>query len=77
MNALVRKISNFLKAPFAWKHVCDAGIWSYWENEITGARHARKLYDGCYGPEQSRWLTGGLWDETRSAPPGPMTRRGQ
>lgn len=46
---------RWLKAWFAWREVCDQGVWLYMENTVTGARKAIRI-SRCFAPLDFEWL---------------------
>ena len=57
------RVIKWIKGIFAWRIVRDTGVWTYWENPVTGAREAR-WSGGCYQPVNYDFLNaapGSAW----------------
>jgi len=50
---------EWMKSLFAWHCVRDQGIWSYWENRVTGQRKAYREAAPVMSPIDFDWLEGG------------------
>jgi len=42
----MKRFFRWLRSFFAWRVISKTGVWVYYENSITGRRHAAK---GCTG----------------------------
>ena len=45
-----------LHAMFAWREVRDAGVWVYFENDISGARKCIERAGAGWQPVDHAWL---------------------
>ena len=51
----MRRIFLWLRYVFAWHPVRETGVWTYWENALTGQRAVSRSGSG-YQPIDDRWL---------------------
>ncbi len=47
---------RWFRSLFAWHFHHEAGVYAYYENTVTGARKARRVYAGGYSPIDMAWL---------------------
>lgn len=52
---------TWLRSLFAWKRVdiCKFGVWTYWENTVTGERQASRSCTVLPAPINRVWLEAG------------------
>jgi len=46
---------RWFRSLFAWREVRNSGVWSYFENDVTGRRKAQRI-SGSYQPLDFDWL---------------------
>jgi len=49
-------VIKVILAPFKWKEIFTAGVYSYQENSVTGDRRAIRIIKGGWSPLDTRWL---------------------
>jgi hypothetical protein len=70
MLKIAQAAINWLLSFWSWRLVAEHGRHAYFENDVSGARKARKvMLNAGVHPAHDKWLAGGDWSYERPKPP--------